>query len=337
MTSALIQQLNTRLLSGVLFVLIAAVMQGCAYAPQVKQLQQDGWDNLSIAKAVELTDVPFFPQQKYQCGPAALATVLNYNNINVEPEELRAKVYVPKRQGSFQIEMIAATRQYGKLPYQLDPSLEDLLREVGAGNPVLILQNLAFESLPQWHFAVVVGYDLNRSEIILRSATSKRWTTSLSNFEQTWRKSNYWALVVTGADKVPPTASVSKWLAAGLDLEKMKHYQQAQQSYRAATRNWPLQDKPWLALSNLFYKQKRYQDASATLKQALSNIKGSAELWNNYAYLLKQQGCYRSAQQAAACALQLKADDKNIIATWQEMQQLNLSNSKSCALIQCDR
>ena len=41
---------------------------------------------------VELQDVPFFPQDEYQCGPAALATVLVNSGVTVVPDELTDKV-----------------------------------------------------------------------------------------------------------------------------------------------------------------------------------------------------------------------------------------------------
>ena len=53
---------------------------------------------------VELTDTPFFPQEAYQCGPAALATLLNANGVAVSPEQLVPQVYLPERRGSLQVE-----------------------------------------------------------------------------------------------------------------------------------------------------------------------------------------------------------------------------------------
>ena len=64
----------------------------------------------------ELTRVPFFPQTIHECGPAALATVLNYSAATTTPDGLALEVYIPERQGSLQIEMLAATRRNGRLP-----------------------------------------------------------------------------------------------------------------------------------------------------------------------------------------------------------------------------
>ena len=133
------------------------VMAGCAAVPQSLELAKEPGN---LPRRVMLDDVAFFPQVKYQCGPAALATVLSHRSVDVVPENLIEKVYIPERKGSLQIEMVATARSYGKLAYPLENQLKALLAELAAGNPVLVFQNLALSVWPQWHYAVAVGYDL---------------------------------------------------------------------------------------------------------------------------------------------------------------------------------
>ncbi len=95
-----------------------------------------------LPHTVELTQVPFFPQEEYQCGPAALATTLASFGVKVTPEQLVPQVYIPERKGSLQVEMLAAARRHGLVSYQIAPRFEDLLRELAAGHPVIVLQKL---------------------------------------------------------------------------------------------------------------------------------------------------------------------------------------------------
>ena len=200
------QSRQTRQLAGLLFLLLS----GCASVPQLSD---------SLSPSVELTDTPFFPQEAHQCGPAALATLLNYRQIAVTPSELTTQVFLPERQGSLQVELTASARRYGLLAYPLAPSLNDLLSEVAAGNPVLVLQNLAFDWLPRWHYAVVIGYDLERNQVILRSGRQRRWISTLAAFHNTWRRSGYWALVILPPDQIPASATVQPFLKAAYELE----------------------------------------------------------------------------------------------------------------------
>ena len=124
--------------SGVLLSLL--LLGGCASQLQATGLLRAPPDGL--ARAVELKQVPFFPQERYQCGPAALATVLNWSGVTVTPEQLRDEVYLPQRHGSLQVELTAAARHHRRLPYVLTQDLQAVLDEVRAGHPVLVLLNL---------------------------------------------------------------------------------------------------------------------------------------------------------------------------------------------------
>src|SRR5690554_4254646 len=61
--------------------------------------------------------VPFFPQDDYQCGPAALATVLGSAGVAATPQALVAEVWLPQRQGSLAMELVAAARARERLVY----------------------------------------------------------------------------------------------------------------------------------------------------------------------------------------------------------------------------
>ena len=136
---------NARPWPGVFFlVLLLVTLAGCA-TPQTERLLETA---PAFPRPVELTAVPFFPQEAYQCGPAALATVLNSSGLNVTPEALAPQVYLPERQGSLQFELLAAARRHGRVPYVLRPQLETLVTEVASGHPVLVLQNLGVAALP---------------------------------------------------------------------------------------------------------------------------------------------------------------------------------------------
>ena len=148
---------RTCLMAGSLY--LGLLISGCSSTPMTQAVLHD---NASLAAQAELKKTPFFPQEKYQCGPAALATVLHSQDNQTHPDELTEKVYIPEKQGSVPIEIIAAARSYDRLVYPLDSSLENLLREVAAGHPVLVMQNLGFSWRPQWHYAVVIGYDLEK-------------------------------------------------------------------------------------------------------------------------------------------------------------------------------
>jgi hypothetical protein len=123
------------------------------------------------ARAQAVPDTPFYPQTRYHCGPAALLSVLEFSGARTTMPALVERVYLPDREGSLQAEMLAAARASGRVPYRVDASLDAILAELGAGRPVLVLQNLGISWAPRWHYAVVYAADPESGSIRLRSGT----------------------------------------------------------------------------------------------------------------------------------------------------------------------
>ena len=319
-----------RRLPGILFLLF---LSGCASTPLSDRLLEQR--PAEIKPRSELDALAFFPQQQYQCGPAALATMLDYQGINLSPDELVDKVYIPQRQGSLQLEMIATARQYGLIAYQLDPELSTLITEVAAGNPVLVFQNLAFAFWPQWHYAVVAGYDLNTEEIILRSGTLKRHSIPMRTFERTWQRAGHWAYVLMKPGIIPPTASPLNYTQASHALSESGFPQAALISYRAAAKKWPEDTVTGMLLGNAEYAASNLVEAEASFRQVIHFEPRHADAWNNLAYVLSTRGCPSIAQQAIHCALSIAPDNSNIRQSHVELMVLPLKDTARCEAIDC--
>lgn len=277
---------------------------GCAGTPQTRALQE----NVRVASlpaAVELAHAPFFSQDDRQCGPAALATALTAAGIATSPETLRPQVYLPGRDGSLQVEMLAAARRHGAVPYLVQPELADLLAEVADGTPVVVLQNLGLDWYPVWHYAVVVGYDLPQAHLLLRSGGEARQVLPLSTFERTWARGGHWAFVALPPGKLPVTASEQDYLAAVVPLEAMGRVREAHAAYRAARGRWQDSLAAAIGLGNTAYALGRLEDAQAAFRAASIEHPESAVAHNNLAYVLARLKRYAEAIGAARTAVEL--------------------------------
>lgn len=278
---------SARLTAGVF--LLAAGLNGCSLVvPQTSALR-DAWP-AGIPEHAELAEVPFFPQQDYQCGPAALATALASFDVKITPEELVDQVYLPARQGSLQVEMLAAPRRYGMVSYPLAPRFEDLLREVAAGTPVIVLQDYGVWPVSIWHYAVVVGYDYPKSEVVLRSGEKRRLAMPFGVLEYTWKGSEYWAMVTVPPDRIPATATESSFLAAIMAMGRVANPRAAQIAYATFLGRWPDNVAANIGLANSHYALGELKEAEAVLRRAADRHPESVAVLNNLAQTLSDQG-----------------------------------------------
>ena len=293
---------NARLAAGV-FVL-SLWLSGCAtLLPQTAALRQGR--PAGLPERVELTDVPFFPQSDYQCGPAALATTLAHFKARVTSEELVDQVYLPARRGSLQVEMLAAARRHGMVSFQLAPRFEDVLREIAAGTPVIVLQNYGVWPFSMWHYAVAVGYDYPNGEMILRSGVKQRLTMPFGVFEYLWKDGDYWAMVTVPPERIAATASESGFLAAVIAMDRAGNARAARTAYQTFLGRWPDDLGAMIGLANGHHALGEMREAEAVLRSAADRHADSAVVLNNLAQTLSDQGRNAEALPLAERAVSL--------------------------------
>jgi len=275
-------------------------LAGCA-TPQLQALLSG--DSSALPQRAELDSVPFYPQEEYQCGPAALAMLLEAAGKPVSPDALRSQVYLPERQGSLQVEMLAAARRNGFVAVELNPKLSDLLAEIAAGNPAVVLQNLALDWAPAWHYAVAIGYDLEERQIVLRSGTERRLQMPLSTFERTWQRGGYWAMLALPPGRFPASVSSAEYLGAVTRLEKADSSGQAHAAYQRALERWPDQFTALMGVGNTAYRVGDLEGAERAFRRATVVYPRSAAAHNNLAQTLADLDRYDEALAEARVAV----------------------------------
>lgn len=323
-------RIPVRFISGILAI---AFLSACVSAPQTLQLEKSPPD--TIRHKVTLDHTPFFPQRDYQCGPAALATMLAFRDIDVVADDLTERVYIPQRKGSLQLEMVATARSYGALAYRLAPRLSAIVQEIDAGNPVLVFQDLSLLLWPQWHYAVAIGYDLDASELILRSGTQSRRTTRFSAFERSWKKAGHWAYVVMPPGDIPVTSNALDYVRASHDLQQSGQVDQALRALRQGQIKWPVESIILMALGNAEYSAGNHGEAIAAYQSEIELHPQNAAAWNNLSYALVAANCKTEAIKAISCANLIWSDDENLQHSRQEIGQMPDNGKGGCQPVHC--
>jgi len=297
--------------------LLGLLLGGCA-AKQTQALLEKP-ENLSLSAQAKA--VPFFAQSENQCGPASLAMMLNWAGVAVTPEQLTPKLFIPNKKGSLQIEMMAVPRQYGMLAYPLAPELADILHEVSAGHPVLVFQNLALNIYPQWHYAVVVSYDLQSETITLHSGQEAKHTILLSTFEHTWARAGSWSMLVLPPGSLPTKAEEKSLMQAIAMLEQAKQPEAAILAYEAALLRWPKSLVAQMGLGNSHYALHHINEAGQAYAQATKTHPDSAAAFNNLAQVYLEQHKLFEAQATIQQAISLDGDSSIYRETQSEINR----------------
>lgn len=296
------------------------LVSGCVTAQQTRDIFADPG---ALPEKAMVADVPFFPQEKYFCGPAATAMTLAWTGLAVTQEDMAKQVYTPGREGTLQPDVIAAMRRNGRLAVPVD-SLRELLGEIAAGRPVLVFQNLGLAIYPRWHFAVAIGYDLDAGELIMHTGPWDNRPVALRTFEHTWRRGGYWALVVLKPGEMPVSAEEMEVVRAAAGLERVSRFADAAIAYEAILGRWPQSFPAWMGLGNARYAMKDLAGAEAAWRGAIAaDPPNAAPAWNNLAYVLQALGYHPLAVEAAEKAVELgDPDDPNYRATLDEISNM---------------
>ncbi len=168
-----------------LLMLILAFLLSCAGARRV-----------ALPETVELIEnVPFFPQQQYQCGPASLAGVLNYWGVDISPEEIAEEIYSKSARGTLDVDMVLYAERDNLKARHYEGSLENIRTNIDSKQPLIVLVDDGFWIYQNSHFMVVVGYDQNG--IVANSGKDQYKYIPFHGFLRSWKRTEFWTLLVT--------------------------------------------------------------------------------------------------------------------------------------------
>lgn len=279
--------------------------------------------------------VPYFPQVEDQCGPSSLAAMLGFRDVHVELESLRKELYIPEKAGAVTTEVLAQARRYALLAYPLDGELQSLLTELDAGNPVMILQNLGFGWMPMWHFSVVIGYDIKKGVMILRTGDDYYHEVDIALFLKTWERADRWAIVITSPEKLPPSARLNALLKSALELEQVGEVHTAFRLYRSILSKWPDQATALFGAGNSAYALGDLNESELMFRRYIEMNPNSADGWNNLAYVFSAQKCLDNALVAIRCGLVIAPENTTLKQSYEELQLRTSDPNINCPSFSC--
>ncbi|WP_426160836.1 C39 family peptidase [Pseudomonas sp. DWR1-3-2b2] len=162
-----------------------------------------------LPERVELNGVPTFRSEAYQSGPTSLASMLSQQGIVMTPGLLDKPLHLPGGEADLERNMQVLAREYGLMVYPLEAKLTAVLAQVAAGYPVMARIGGGLWS--DAHYVVVVGFNQQKSTVLLRSGMDRRLLMSFSDFESKWKSAGSWAILTQRPSQLPANVDAQRW------------------------------------------------------------------------------------------------------------------------------
>jgi len=140
--------------------------------------------------------VPFFPQDEYMCGPAALASVIGYYGASGGMDAVAKEVYSEKLNGTLPMDLLIYAREKGFEAKYFKGSMEGLKESLVRKEPLILFLNLGYEFYPVGHYVVAVGMDEASGFVYAHSGMKKQERYTVKELERSWSKTGYSTLLV---------------------------------------------------------------------------------------------------------------------------------------------
>lgn len=140
--------------------------------------------------------VPFFPQDRYDCGPSALASVISFYGAAADLNEIRGRVYNERLRGTLPLDMLSYAKERGFEARYYKGGLDDLRQAIKKGEPLILFLNLGYDFYPVGHYIVAVGVSDKEGAVLAHSGTEQEKAYSFHELEAAWSKTGYSTLLI---------------------------------------------------------------------------------------------------------------------------------------------
>ena len=244
-----------------------------------------------VSAVLYLEDVPPITQQAYQCGPAALASVLNYWKDPQTAEAVATALYKPGSHGVLNFELLHHAGERGfwaQVPSGADESPRPWLeRKI----PLVAMLSTGVLWAEKYHFVVLKGFNDNERFYYANTGDEDTRAIDYGEFENRWNKAGRWSLVVCPPERVDWPLDTANAARLAILLEKRGRPDLAERRYREAGNDPGAR----FNLANLYLNVGRLPEAEAIYRELLAAEPAWTAAGNNLAWIRHLEGRHEEA------------------------------------------
>jgi len=145
---------------------------------------------------VVVENVPFVKQKDKFCGPAAMASVMQFYGRNIDQDEIAREVYIPELNGALISDMENFARANGYATETTNGNMESLKSLIDNHLPIILLVDKGKWKVSVPHYYVVYGYNERKGTVLLHSGFESEQEISVDKLDSEWKKMNRLMLVI---------------------------------------------------------------------------------------------------------------------------------------------
>lgn len=177
---------------------ILFLLSGCGPPARDAVLASLGAD---MAAGAYVDGVPFFPQDEYLCGPAALASVMAFYGAEESMDGVAGAVYNEKLRGTLPMDLLVYARDRGFETSYYRGGFKDLAERLGNGEPLVLFLNLGYDVYPVGHYIVAVGISEKDGAVLAHSGVEREKVYGMKELQKAWSRTGFSTLLVRPAGR----------------------------------------------------------------------------------------------------------------------------------------
>lgn len=153
-------------------------------------------DALSATGKKTIDGVPFIKQKDKYCGPAAMASVMQFYGNETGQDEIAEAVFTPGLDGALISDMENYAKAQGYQTEAVNGSEESLTALIDEGTPAILLVDRGKWKVSVPHYYVVYGYDPVKEVFMLHTGEKGGQEIPYGKLDGEWKKMNRLMLVI---------------------------------------------------------------------------------------------------------------------------------------------
>ncbi len=265
----------------------AIFLPGCATFHTVSVLPPSGPFG---DKVFYINDALPVAQSAYQCGPASLASVMNYWRRDVSADEITRALYKPGMRGILNFMLAQYAGEHGFWTEIRESDEEELKTWIRKKIPPIIMLYTGVWWFERYHFVVLKGFNDKGGIFYANTGEADTHAIAYEEFRKRSKPAGRWCLLVCPAERVDWTLGADEAARLAFFFEKNGQLDLAEDRYRQALEDGGPNDVVRFNLANIYMKKRRFEEAKTIYSELLQKKASWGEVSNNLAWIYLEQG-----------------------------------------------